>query len=217
MQEEFNGLKALILKENEYAYYVHCFAHQLQLALVGVAKKNMNFSDLFFLVTNVVNVVGGSCKRHDILQEIQLAKIKEAFENGELSNGQGLNQETTLKRAGDTRWSSHYRTLVSLEYMFSSIIDVLDLIVKDINLSSDQRHEAHNLLKSLQTFEFAFFLHLMISLLEITNELSQALQRNDQDIVNAMILVRISKQDISENIKTTATIDVRQWIEFFVR
>ncbi|XP_077222048.1 uncharacterized protein LOC143855878 [Tasmannia lanceolata] len=103
MQGEFNGLKALILKENEYAYYVHCFAHQLQLALVGVAKKNMNISDLFFLVTNVVNVVGGSCKRHDILQEIQLAKIKEALENGELSNGQGLDQETTLKRAGDTR------------------------------------------------------------------------------------------------------------------
>ncbi|XP_077223942.1 uncharacterized protein LOC143857398 [Tasmannia lanceolata] len=100
MQGEFNGLKALILKENEYAYYVNCFAHQLHLALVGVAKKNMNISDLFFLVTNVINVVGGSCKRHDILQEIQLAKIKEALENGELSNGQGLNQETTLKRVG---------------------------------------------------------------------------------------------------------------------
>ena len=34
MQGEFNGLKTLILKEN----YVHCFAHQLQLALVAVAK-----------------------------------------------------------------------------------------------------------------------------------------------------------------------------------
>ncbi|XP_077219638.1 uncharacterized protein LOC143853793 [Tasmannia lanceolata] len=196
MQGEFNGLKALILKEYEYAYYIHCFVHQLQLALVGVTKKNINISDLFFLFTNVVNVVGGSCKRHDILQEIQLAKIKEALENGELSNGQGLNQETTLKRAGDIRWSSHYRTLVSLEYMFSSIPDVLDLIVKDMELSSDQRHEAHNLLKSLQTFEFAFSLHLMISLLGITNKKSQALQRKDQDIVNAMTLVRISKQQL---------------------
>lgn len=26
---EFNGLKALILKENPSAYYVNCFAHQL--------------------------------------------------------------------------------------------------------------------------------------------------------------------------------------------
>ncbi|GKB46942.1 zinc finger MYM-type protein 1-like protein, partial [Tanacetum coccineum] len=30
MRGEFNGLKALILKENESTYYVHCFAHQLQ-------------------------------------------------------------------------------------------------------------------------------------------------------------------------------------------
>lgn len=37
MRGEFNGLKALILKENPSAYYVHCFAHQLQLALVVVA------------------------------------------------------------------------------------------------------------------------------------------------------------------------------------
>ena len=30
MQGQFNGLKTLIMKENESAYYVHCFAHQLQ-------------------------------------------------------------------------------------------------------------------------------------------------------------------------------------------
>lgn len=39
MKGEFNGLKALVLKENPYAFYVDCFAHQLQLALVAVAKQ----------------------------------------------------------------------------------------------------------------------------------------------------------------------------------
>jgi hypothetical protein len=29
MRGEFNGLKTLILNENSFAYYVHCFAHQL--------------------------------------------------------------------------------------------------------------------------------------------------------------------------------------------
>ncbi|KAC9910475.1 hypothetical protein E3N88_45093 [Mikania micrantha] len=33
MSGEFNGLKALILKENSSAYFVHCFAHQLQLVV----------------------------------------------------------------------------------------------------------------------------------------------------------------------------------------
>ena len=47
MRGEFNGLKALILKENPSAYYVHYFAHQLQLALVAVAK---NHSRVAFVV-----------------------------------------------------------------------------------------------------------------------------------------------------------------------
>ncbi|XP_074327092.1 uncharacterized protein LOC141665033 [Apium graveolens] len=39
MQGAFNGLQALFLKDCPYAYYVHCFAHRLQLALVGAAEK----------------------------------------------------------------------------------------------------------------------------------------------------------------------------------
>ncbi|XP_047250065.1 uncharacterized protein LOC124885857 [Capsicum annuum] len=39
MQGEINGLKALILHETPSAYCIHCFAHQLQLALVAVAKN----------------------------------------------------------------------------------------------------------------------------------------------------------------------------------
>ena len=33
MQGEYNGLKSLILKKNCSAFFIHCFAHQLQLAL----------------------------------------------------------------------------------------------------------------------------------------------------------------------------------------
>ena len=50
MQEEFNSLKALILKDNPYAFYVHCFAHQLQLVLVVVAKNHFKFYFLSELV-----------------------------------------------------------------------------------------------------------------------------------------------------------------------
>ncbi|GAV61470.1 Dimer_Tnp_hAT domain-containing protein [Cephalotus follicularis] len=51
-----------------------------------------------------------------------------------------------------------------------------------------------SILDSIHSFDFAFTLHLMRSILAITNELSQALQRKDQDIVNAMTLVKVSKQ-----------------------
>lgn len=37
MKGEFSGMRALILKESSYAYYVHCFSHQFQLVVMTVA------------------------------------------------------------------------------------------------------------------------------------------------------------------------------------
>ncbi|KAH9801959.1 TTF-type domain-containing protein [Citrus sinensis] len=108
MQGEFNGLRTLIMNENECAYYIHCFAHQLQLAIVAVAKKHDQVNSFFNIVANVVNVVGASCKRRDILREKQLLSVVEALENDDLPSGQGQNQEITLKHFGDTCWGSHY-------------------------------------------------------------------------------------------------------------
>ncbi|GJU31139.1 zinc finger MYM-type protein 1-like protein [Tanacetum coccineum] len=39
MRGEWNGLQALVAKDCPYAYYVHCFAHRLQLALVAASKE----------------------------------------------------------------------------------------------------------------------------------------------------------------------------------
>ena len=77
--------------------------------------------------------------------------------------------------------------------MVSSVIEVLEIIVEN-GSNSEQRYEATNLLESMQSFNFVFSLHLMRTILEITNELSQALQRKDQDIVNSMTLVKVCKQ-----------------------
>lgn len=77
--------------------------------------------------------------------------------------------------------------------MFSPIIEVLETIATE-GTNSEQRVEASNLLDVISTFEFVFSLHLMRSLLGATNELSKALQRKDQDIVNAMNLVKVCKQ-----------------------
>ncbi|KAM6547091.1 hypothetical protein CsatB_027827 [Cannabis sativa] len=193
MQGEFKGLKTLILKENPSAFYVHCFAHQLQLALVAVAKKHILVGYLFSVVTRVINVVGSSSKRCDILREKQDVVISEALKRGEIASGRGLNQETNLKRPSDTRWDSHYATLVSFINLFSPITDVLGTVVDDAR-ESEQKFEASNLMGLMSTFDFIFSLHFMKALLGITNELSKALQRKDQDIANAMKLVEICKK-----------------------
>ncbi|KAJ9558445.1 hypothetical protein OSB04_013059 [Centaurea solstitialis] len=197
MQGEIGGLKTLIWNENKSAHYVHCFAHQLQLTLVAMAKKNSKVSDFFFLVNNVVNVVGGSCKRRDMLRGQQIAKVFEALSSGEIPSGRGLNQETSLTRAGDTRWGSHYGTLVSIITLFPSVIDVLQMIEED-GATHEQKSEARLLSYSLHSFDFIFCLHLMKMILGITNELSQALQKKEQDIVNSMELVGVCKHQLQK-------------------
>ena len=97
MQGDINGLKTLILKDNKSTFYVHCFAHQLQLTFVAIAKNHINIAKFFDVVSNLVTVVGGSCKRWDALRDAQFAKIKEELKNGIHRSGQGLNQETNLK------------------------------------------------------------------------------------------------------------------------
>ncbi|XP_021815949.1 zinc finger MYM-type protein 1-like [Prunus avium] len=179
---EFSGLKTLILNENDSAFYVHCFAHQLQLALVVVAKKHSEIAGLFTMVSNVVNVVGAFAKCRDMLREKHADAIFEALNNNELLNGQALNQETNLKQSSDTRWSSHYNCLISLENMFPSVIDVLKIVRTD-GSDYEQKFEAKVLLTFMQSFSFIFGLHLMKRILGITNDLSQALQKKDQDIV----------------------------------
>ena len=81
--------------------------------------------------------------------------------------------------------------------MFSAVIDVLEIIEEDG--ISDQKIEAQFIMRSILSFEFVFTLHLMKSILRITNELSIALQKKKkkkkiQDIVNAIDLFKVSKQ-----------------------
>jgi hypothetical protein len=143
------------------------------------------------LVNSIFNLVGASCKRRDTLHEKQAAEVVEALKNNEMPTSRGLNQEMNLKKPGEKHWSCHYGAAISLITMFSSIIDTIEDIVED-GLNSEQRVNTNILIQSFQTFDFAFNLHLMRNVLGITNELSQALQRKDQDILNAMKLVEIS-------------------------
>ncbi|KAJ7010653.1 zinc finger MYM-type protein 1-like [Populus alba x Populus x berolinensis] len=126
MRGEFNGLKALILNNNPSAYYVYCFAYRLQLTLVVVIKKHNEVGDVFNFISSIINIVGALYKRLEVIREKQYARIIEGLENEEISNGRDLNQETSLKRYGDTRWGSHYVTIFHLLAMFSSVLNVLD-------------------------------------------------------------------------------------------
>ena len=76
--------------------------------------------------------------------------------------------------------------------MFDSVVNVMNNIFED-DLNTDQRAEFATLLELIHSYDFIFNLHFMKTVLDITNDLSVTLQRKDQDIVNDMRLVYLSK------------------------
>ncbi|XP_039122003.1 uncharacterized protein LOC120258610 [Dioscorea cayenensis subsp. rotundata] len=73
--------------------------------------------------------------------------------------------------------------------------------VHDDGASNDNRGIAASLIEKMENYQFVFVMYLMRRLLGITNELSLALQQNDQNIVQAMRLieaVKVQLQDLRE-------------------
>ncbi|XP_024962779.1 zinc finger MYM-type protein 1-like [Cynara cardunculus var. scolymus] len=131
MRGEFNGLKALILNENSSAYYIHCFAHQLQLVVVAVANKHDGVENFFNMLGMVINVVNASCKRKDMLRQSYKDRVQEAIGKCEIDTGTRKCQELSLIRAGDTRWGSQYKTILSLIALFPNVVEVLRYVEED--------------------------------------------------------------------------------------
>ncbi|XP_058769456.1 uncharacterized protein LOC131643277 [Vicia villosa] len=173
MRGEFNGLKLKILDENPYAFYVHCYSHHLQLVVVYVVNSFSSIHDFF------------------------------EIESGEISQGKGLHQSSSLARPRDTRWGSHYTTLIRLDEIWSSVLDVLSIV------DEDGPSQAAGLIEKMESFKFAFILKIMLKLFGITNELLKILQTKDLNIVLSMELV----DDVKARL---ATLRESSWDDFFI-
>ncbi|XP_073024182.1 uncharacterized protein [Primulina eburnea] len=77
MRGAWNGLQALFLKDCPYAYYVHCFAHRLQLTLVSAAKDIGNlqrpratrWSSHYDSVKSFIGMYTATCKVFEVLSD----------------------------------------------------------------------------------------------------------------------------------------------------
>ena len=102
MAGEWNGLQSLFLNDCLYAYYVHCFAHRLQLVLVAVSKEVHEVWLFFSKLSSIINFASASFKRYSELKSTREKEIIDLIALEELKTGTGANQVRTLQRAGDT-------------------------------------------------------------------------------------------------------------------
>ena len=78
------------------SFYVHYFAHRLQLALVAASKEVIPVNQFFIKLNSIVNIFGGSCKCNDQLKAAHAANITHLLQNDELESGNGCNQISSL-------------------------------------------------------------------------------------------------------------------------
>jgi hypothetical protein len=116
------------MDESPYAYYVHCFAHQLQLTIVGVAKQSGDCVWFFNQLAYLLNVLGMSCKKIWLLRIAQAEEIIKSLELGEIETEKGMNKEMGLASLVVTRWGSHYKTILRVISLYPSIRKVLNKI-----------------------------------------------------------------------------------------
>jgi hypothetical protein len=85
--------------------------------VVTISTSTPAIADFFNYVPLIVNNVGASCMRKDVLLAKHHNLLLEKIESGEILTGKGLNQQCTLARLGDTRWGSHLKTLLRILVM----------------------------------------------------------------------------------------------------
>ncbi|XP_058752305.1 uncharacterized protein LOC131625458 [Vicia villosa] len=103
----------------------------MQLVVVSVASNCSSIHDFFEYISLIVTTTSASCKRKDALKEAQHQDILNKLKSGEISQGKGLHQSSSLTRPRDTRWGSHYTTLIRLDQMWSSMLEVLSIVDED--------------------------------------------------------------------------------------
>ncbi|XP_075512752.1 uncharacterized protein LOC142548333 [Primulina tabacum] len=197
MRGAWNGLQALFLKDCPYAYYVHCFAHRLQLTLVSAAKDVSVIWEFFSHLDNIVNIVTSSTKRIAELHTAQRNEIEYMLSIGERDSGSGANQIGNLQRAGATRWSSHYDSVKSLIGMYTATCKVFE-VLSDYSPNGRVKAEVRGIYRNMASFEFVFILHLMHKIMRTTDTLCQILQRKSQDILTAITFVTTTKTCLQE-------------------
>lgn len=187
MAGKYRGLQARIREVAPYAYFVHCYAHRLNLVLVDVCSKVAIGRNFFGTVQRIYVFIENSVKRHGLFKEFQ-TMMNENEDNAKASG--------TLASVSNTRWSSRVDSCLSLKKNINSIVRTLKKIVYDASFDRDTASDALAIFKSID-FDFCLCLTIFSDILHLTNVVSKTLQKVSVDIAAATCQVEALRAELS--------------------
>ncbi|XP_028122974.1 zinc finger MYM-type protein 1-like [Camellia sinensis] len=182
MRGEWNGLQPLFLKDCPYAYYVHCFAHRLQLALIAAAKDEPNVWQFFSHLSCTVNLVASSPKRLGELKSFHRSEVENMLASGERqfvveSLKKSTNQQIRRQANGV------YKVMKSFEFIF--VLYLMDNILRIVNtLCQVLQQKTQDILNAMK-------------LVSTTKALIQKLRQDDWDIFLANVVSFCNRHNIA--------------------
>ena len=227
------GVATLLAQVNPHLWYVHCYCHKLNLALVSSCLERQECADCYVTLKDLHNFFSGSVcaavlktakdvrfreyrmDQVDVVEEVQ-NKIEDS-EDSDISEDSdsccvddihpivaGPKElsgkckrhfaAVTLKSFSKTRWAYQYRANAAVLLTFTSIVDAL------ISLSEEKRERGTKVRNLLQrcTLAFLFFNGALMELTGKAFVLSTMLQSVDCDLNQAMSLLTILRQALTE-------------------
>ncbi|KAF0703510.1 zinc finger MYM-type protein 1-like, partial [Aphis craccivora] len=183
MQGAIKGLRTIIQNHNPNALHVWCFAHCLNLAVCDACEATAEVQDFFGTVRSLVNFLSAR-KRTAKYVELQ----KSIYPKERIRR---------LKHFSNTRWTYHDRCIDVMLKTYKAVIETLQFIMSD---EADKKicDMAKGFYKNLNKFSFIVTAHLMKKIFSATTPLSVYLQAPDMDFIQAMKLVKATRQFLND-------------------
>jgi len=186
MRGSVKGVQARVKQVNPTALFTHCFAHNLNRALVNaVCDASMpDVRNFFGTVELLFTFVEGSAARHAYFIGVQ----RESNPDDPALHLQGLS---------DTRWNCRASSLrrLATERVLRAALATIEH-VSSTTTDGTVRGTAAGLLLSVSNYKFLLSLQLLTPVMEAVNNVSQTLQSSTMDIVKAQQQVRALSKEL---------------------
>ena len=168
------------LKEKgfEYAHFIHCYAHKLNLVLSRSAEKVSGVKIFFSHLRAFSKFTSSSSKRKSVFREFKIF----------------------IPSLSDTRWCYRSRTVSAIKEKRENLQSALQHILDDNERwDEDTLSEADNLLLLLNDFNFMFFVNSFYDILSQAGILFDILQCKKLDITYAKRKINMFMQYIESH------------------
>ena len=177
MSGSSTGVCTRILQDNPKAIYIHCHAHQLNLALVDCCRSLSYASDFFSLLESLYVYMSSSVPHSILLKKQKELKLR----------------EIELVKLSDTRWTCRHASIKAVKNTITAIIAALEELADN---TGSRAIDARGLLHQVKSFSFLLSLILFERIFSITGNLSNLLQAKTINYAAAATSISATKTSL---------------------